>query len=128
VTVLAVLLGGILGTALRLGIDTAIPHADNEFPVSTLIINVVGSFVLAVLVSRVWDRASPWIRAGLGTGLLGSFTTFSAVAVSIVSLAVDDQLGLALGYLAVSVILGLGAAWLGLRLGGPRRSIRGAVE
>lgn len=113
----AVLLGGAVGTALRLGIDLGIPHSDDGFPVSTLLINTVGAFALGMLVARVWPTASSWLRAGLGAGLLGSFTTFSAVAVSLVSLASGGSWMLAAGYLAATLVLGLGAAWLGLRLG-----------
>lgn len=83
--------------------------------------NVLGSFVLGLLVARVWPTAPSWLKAGLGSGLLGSFTTFSAVAVSLVSLVHADQWMPALAYLAASLILGLGAAWLGLHLGANRR-------
>lgn len=116
---LAVLGGGILGTALRLAIDSVLPH--EGFAVSTLVVNVAGAFVLGLLVARVWGSAPSWLRAGLGAGLLGSFTTFSAVAVALVSMiAVGDWMP-ALLYLAATMFLGLLAAWLGLRLGRPRR-------
>ena len=115
--VIAVLVGGLAGTALRLGIDALLPHGAGEFPLSTLLINVAGSFVLGLLVARVWRSAPDWARLGLGTGLLGSFTTFSAVMVSLVSLAGNPLLGAA--YLAASLVGGLGAAALGLRLGRP---------
>lgn len=118
--VLAVLVGGALGTALRLGIDTLVPRTDSGFPVSTLLINSVGAFVLGILVARVWPSASSWVRAGLGAGLLGSFTTFSALAVSLVSLTAAGFGMLALAYLVATMILGLAAAALGLRLGSPR--------
>lgn len=116
---LAVVIGGALGSALRLGIDTAVVHTDAEFPLSTLIINTVGAFVLGVLVARVWPVAPTWLRAGLGAGLLGSFTTFSAVAVSLVSLFESDEWMPALGFLALTLVLGFGAAALGLGLGRP---------
>jgi CrcB protein len=61
-----------------------------------------------------------WARAGLGAGLLGSFTTFSAVAVSLVSLTTAGFGMLALAYLAANLLLGLTAAVLGLRLATPR--------
>lgn len=108
----AVALGGVLGTGARLAIDALVGQ-----PISTLAINVAGSFALGLLVARLWSSAAPWLRAGLGAGLLGSFTTFSAVAVTVV------QLGFTWGaalYLVVSVSLGLLAAWAGLRIG--RRS------
>lgn len=109
--------GGLAGTALRLGIDVAIPHTDDSFPVSTLLINTIGAFTLGLLVARVWPHAPDWLRAGLGAGLLGSFTTFSAVAVSLVSLSRAEEWMLAAGYLVTTVLLGLGAAWLGIRVG-----------
>lgn len=117
-TFLAVLLGGLVGTGLRLGIDAALPHADDEFPWSTLLINIVGSFALAVLVARVWPTASERMRALLGPGLLGSFTTFSAVVVALTTLTAAGELPLAVAYLLVTLVAGLGAAALGLRLGG----------
>ena len=117
---LAVLVGGAVGTALRLGIDTVIPHGDADFPISTLAINTLGAFALGFLVARVWLGATSWLRAGLGAGLLGSFTTFSALAVSLVSLTAAGFGMLALAYLAATLVLGLAAAALGLRLGSPR--------
>jgi CrcB protein len=117
---LAVLVGGAVGTALRLGIDTLIPHGDADFPMSTLAINTLGAFVLGFLVARVWLGATTWLRAGLGAGLLGSFTTFSALAVSLVSLTAAGFGMLALAYLVATLVLGLAAAALGLRLGSPR--------
>lgn len=119
-SVVAVVIGALIGTTLRLLLDVAIPHADSAFPVSTLLINAIGAFALGVLVARAWARSPDWVRAGLGAGLLGSFTTFSAVAVSLVSLTAAGQWMPALAYLAATMLLGLAAAWLGLRLGRPR--------
>ena len=114
---LAVIVGGVVGTGLRLAIDAAIPHGFTEFPLSTLIINTVGSFLLGVLVTRVWPVAPSWVRAGLGVGVFGSFTTFSAIAVAVIPLTQSGQGMLALLYVAVTLLLGLGAAWLGVVLG-----------
>jgi CrcB protein len=120
-SIVAVFLGGAVGTALRLLIDATIVHSDSEFPLSTLIINIVGSFALAVLVSRLWPLAPDWVRAGLGPGLVGGFTTFSAVMASMVTLAASNQILLALVYLALTIVLGFGAAafgfWIGRRRG-----------
>lgn len=117
-TVVVVLIGGLVGCGLRLGIDALVPHVDDQFPVSTLFINVVGALVLGLLVGRVWPTASPVLRAGLGTGVMGSFTTFSAVVVSLATLTTAGEPLLALAYLAATLLLGFGAAALGLRLGG----------
>jgi len=115
VKLVAVIVGALVGTALRWGIDTLVGT-----PLSTLAINIVGSFALGLLVSRLWPIASPVVRAGLGPGLLGTFTTFSAVAVALVGLTATGEWMLALAYLAATLIGGLAAAFLGLRLG--RRS------
>jgi CrcB protein len=114
----AVFLGGTVGTGLRLAISET--DADASFPASTLAINVIGSFALGLLVAGTWSWASPTVRAALGPGLLGSFTTFSAAAVGTVTLVEADETGLALAYIAATVGIGLAAAWLGLRLGAPR--------
>jgi len=113
----AVFVGGVVGTAARLALDYVIAHGDAGFPVSTLLINIVGSFALGVLVAGMSPGAPGWLRAGLGPGVLGAFTTFSAVMVSLVSLTASDRLPTALVYLALSVVCGFAAALLGLRLG-----------
>jgi len=117
---LAVFVGGIVGSGLRLTLDGALPHGDSQFPLDTLLINVTGSFALGLLVSGLWSsRVSSVVRAGIGPGLLGSFTTFSAVALAVVLLSAStpSNPALAVGYLILTLVLGFGAALLGLRLG-----------
>ena len=116
-SLLAVFAGGVLGTAARLFFDYAVPHGDTGFPLSTMIINVVGSALLGFLVARVWPTAPPWLRAGLGAGVLGSFTTFSAVVVAVVTLTDGGRMLVAAVYLALSLVLGFAAAAAGLRVG-----------
>jgi len=114
---LAVIVGGLIGTGLRLGLDTVLWHQPREFPWSTLIVNIVGSFVLGFLVARLWPVAPPWLRSGLGAGLLGSFTTFSAVALSVVTITAFSSIVLALVFLGAMIVGGFGAALAGIRLG-----------
>lgn len=113
---LAVFVGALVGAALRLGIDALLPHTDEGFPWSTLLINAVGAFALGALVARVWPTAPDWLRAGLGAGLLGTFTTFSALAVALVALADAGEWLLAIGYLLVTMVAGLAAAWAGIAM------------
>jgi CrcB protein len=120
---IAVFFGGAVGTAIRLAIDAALPHSDSGFPLSTLLINIVGSFALALLVTRLWAIAPGWLRSGLGPGLVGGFTTFSAVMVSMVTLAANSEIVQALGYLGITLVLGFGAAALGFFLGRRRDSV-----
>lgn len=115
-SVLAVFAGGLVGTCTRLLVDAVAGDL-----IGTLIVNVVGSFVLGLLVSLVWPRVPDWARAGLGAGVLGSFTTFSALAVLLLGL----ELLPGAGYLALTLVLGLAAAFLGLRLG---RSGRAPID
>jgi CrcB protein len=115
-TFVAVLIGGLVGTGLRLATASLIAPG-SDFPWSTLLVNVVGSFALGFLVARVWPTAPSWLRAGLGTGVLGSFTTFSAVVVSLLTLTRSGLTLLAVVYLVVSLVLGLAAALAGVRLG-----------
>jgi CrcB protein len=119
---IAVFLGGAIGSAIRLSLDAAIPHSDSEFPLSTLLVNIIGSFVLALFVTRLWPIVPHWLRSGLGPGLVGGFTTFSAVMVSMVTLAADSEVVQALGYLGITLVLGFGAAALGFLLGRRRDS------
>ncbi|MEO7349971.1 MAG: CrcB family protein [Terrimesophilobacter sp.] len=114
---LAALIGGAGGTGLRLLVDTVLPHGDGEFPLGTLLLNVVGAFLLGLIVARLWSRAPEWLRAGLGAGLLGSFTTFSAVMVSVVAQTTSGLWWMAALYLVLSLGFGLTAAAIGLRVG-----------
>ncbi len=114
---MAVAVGGALGTALRFWVDLLVPHAGNEFPVSTLVVNCVGACILGYVVARFWSGAPRWLRAGLGTGLLGSFTTFSAIVVSLITLGYSGNWAIAFGYLSATLVLGCAGALLGLRLG-----------
>lgn len=117
VDLLAVFVGGLIGTTLRLLLDLAVAHDLDEFALSTLLVNVVGSFVLGVLVAALWSRVPGWVRVGLGPGILGSFTTFSALAVSVVALAQSGDLVGAVLTIVLSIGLGMLAAWAGLTVG-----------
>ncbi|MFD0757671.1 fluoride efflux transporter FluC [Arthrobacter ulcerisalmonis] len=122
----AVAVGGLVGSELRYGLSLVFPDAPGGIPWATLCINVLGSFVLAAL-TTYWLRrpqVSFWLRAGLGPGLLGSFTTFSAVVFATDQLAKAGLHGVWLAYLGLSLLLGLGAAALGWRIGG-RIPLRG---
>lgn len=116
---LAVAAGGLVGTELRYGLGLAFPEAADTIPWATLGINVAGSFVLAVL-TTIWiarPATAFWLRAGLGPGLLGSFTTFSAVVFSVDQLARAGDQTVGMAYLGLSLLLGLAGAGGGWRTG-----------
>ncbi len=116
---LAVALGGLIGTGLRLVCDLAFPHGDGDLPVETLIVNLGGTFALGWLVGGLWTSPTTptWLKAGVGSGLIGSFTTLSAVMVSLIALTRAGEPWLAIAYLLMSVAGGLVLAAVGLRIG-----------
>ncbi|MCB5273890.1 putative fluoride ion transporter CrcB [Arthrobacter sp. SO5] len=125
----AVAAGGLIGTELRYGAGLVFPEASGAVPWTTLVINVVGSFVLAAL-TTLWiarPHTAFWLRAGLGPGLLGSFTTFSAVVYSVDQLSRGGLHGTWLAYLALSLVLGLGAAAAGWKSGKALADATGAA-
>ncbi|AJT41390.1 fluoride efflux transporter FluC [Psychromicrobium lacuslunae] len=115
---LAVGIAGILGTEARYGLGLIFPESSTALPFTTLSINVLGSFLLGTL-SGYWSKRSVrwWIRAGLGPGLLGSFTTFSAVVYAVDQFARAGSSALWVWYLILTMLLGCAAAWAGLFLG-----------
>lgn len=116
---MAVAVGALVGTELRYGLGILFPEAGGAVPWTTLFINVSGSFILAAF-TTLWmarPKTAFWLRAGIGPGLLGSFTTFSAVVFSIDQQARSGQHLTWLIYLGLSLILGLGAAAAGWKAG-----------
>ncbi|WP_417509864.1 fluoride efflux transporter FluC [Microbacterium sp.] len=125
---LLVMLGGMLGTAGRLGIELLLPHSGG-FPFATLIANVLGALLIGILASRPFDRLRDRgdklrgrgqdTRLFLGTGILGGFTTYSAFAVGSVGLWTESPFA-AVVYVMLTLGLGIGAAACGLNRGRPR--------
>ena len=115
----AVFVGGLVGTAARFGVDALFPHGVSEPGWSTIIVNVIGSFALGLLTGTLWKRESTptWLKAGLGAGVLGSFTTFSAVALGTSMAAMSGNIETAIIDLGFSLIWGLLAAVLGIFCG-----------
>lgn len=115
-TLALVLVGGFVGGIARaLLVAAEGPGA----PWITWVVNVVGAFALGVLLGA-WvrpGRAPGWARPLLGTGLLGGFTTFSAVAHAMDRLAAGGTPAVAAGYLAATVVVGVTAAAAGLGVG-----------
>lgn len=113
----AVAVGGFVGTAFRVGLDLLLPHELDQFALSTLVVNVLGAFLLGLGVAALWPRIPDWARAGLGAGLLGSFTTFSALSGSVVLLAGTGDAQGAIITVVATFSLGLVAAALGIAIG-----------
>ncbi|QDE33688.1 CrcB family protein [Microbacterium foliorum] len=119
-SLLLVFAGGSIGTAARLGVALWIPDAGG-LPVATLLVNVIGALLIGILAARLPQATgqTTGLRVFLGTGVLGGFTTYSAFMTGTDALWADAPL-LAFSYAGGSLVLGLAAAALGLRLGRPR--------
>ncbi len=116
-----VLVGGTLGTAAREGLSLAFPATGG---VAWVIvgINVLGAFLLGLLLEAL-ARSGPdagrrrLLRLGLGTGVLGGFTTYSTFAVATAGLLGAGRPLLALAYVAATLLLGAAASLAGIMAG-----------
>jgi len=116
---LIVFLGAGIGGALRHGVNVAAARLFGYgFPFGTLIVNVVGSFVIGLLAGYFAFRPGipQDMRLFLTTGILGGFTTFSAFSLDAALLVERHNYALAAGYLAGSVGISIAALFLGLAL------------
>lgn len=116
---LAIAVGGVIGCWARFYMTGWIQgFAGRSFPFATLTINVLGSFLMGFLFIVTLERVSisPALRAGILTGGLGGFTTFSAFSMETLLLAEDGQLGRAGLYVLASFGLGLLAVFSGAYL------------
>jgi CrcB protein len=110
-------LAGATGTLLRAGCTAvAVRLFGAAFPWGTLAVNVAGSFAFGAIYSFVRSRSLPTEFDGvLLVGLLGGFTTYSSFAFQSVELAESGRGPAAAAYVAATTLLGLAAAWCGLR-------------
>ncbi len=105
-------MGGVFGTLARYGLDVALAPVDVfhiGFPVPTLLINLSGAALLGFITAWVEESKNPprWLRPAAGVGFCGAYTTFSTASVEILLMARNGHAGIALGYLAASVVGGL---------------------
>ena len=117
-TLSLVALGGAIGASLRFIFGTVALRlaGPTEFPFAILTVNVIGSFLMGVFVVAAAHRGLTHLSPFVMTGLLGSFTTFSAFSLETVTLMERGQIGAAAGYVALSVGLSIIGLMLGLWL------------
>ena len=114
---LIVFLGAGLGGALRHGANVGATRLFGYgFPFGTLIVNVVGSFLMGLLAGYFAFRPGlgQHVRLFLTTGILGGFTTFSAFSLDTALLVERHSYGLAAGYAVGSVAASVSALFFGL--------------
>jgi CrcB protein len=116
-TLLQIMLGGAAGSAARHLVASLVQRlAGGAFPFGILTVNVAGSLLVGVLAGAILFRSPvpPAWQPLVVTGFLGGFTTFSAFSLDVLRLIERGQAGLALAYVAASVVLSLAAAGAGL--------------
>ena len=111
----AIAAGGVLGAEARYALELWLVSPAGTWPWATWLINVVGSFLIGVLMVVLTEVVSAHrlARPFLGVGVLGGYTTYSAFAVEVVELVDDGALALAAGYVLTSVVGGVAAVALG---------------
>lgn len=120
---LLVFCGAAVGTLARASLSDAFPHDEGSWPWATFWINLSGSFVLGALLEFLAlagpdDGRRRKVRLGIGTGVLGGFTTYSTFVIDLDTMTRDGYLPLGVGYAAVSVVVGIALAAAGMGLVG----------
>lgn len=117
---LAVAVAGVVGTLIRFAVSTWVSvHWPRQFYLATLAVNLIGCFLIGYLYAFFLTRPelSPELRGALIIGFLGALTTFSSFSLDGLRLLESGQILTAIGYVLISVLAGLLAAWTGLSLG-----------
>lgn len=115
---LAVALGGSIGALLRYFVSVwSAQRFGDAFPWGTLAVNLIGSLLIGLLVGWIASKnlAELW-RSFLMVGLLGSLTTFSTFSLELLNFFQRGELITGVIYLLVSVVFGVGLAYLGYSL------------
>jgi CrcB protein len=115
-----VFLGGGIGATARYGLQGAVYRITGAgFPYGTLVVNVLGSLLIGFLMSFFEERfvVNASFRVFLAIGILGGFTTFSSFSFETMALLRDGSYALGLWNIVSSVVVCLGATWLGMILG-----------
>jgi len=115
-----VAVGGALGAVARYTVSFLFGRVWPAFPWGTLVVNVVGSFLLGLLMGATASGRfllDPAWRSFLGIGILGAFTTFSTLSYETVEAVRGGSPMHALGMVLANLVLGLLFCWIGLFLG-----------
>jgi CrcB protein len=113
-------LGGALGAVSRYKLGGLVLHHSEgwRFPLSTFVVNVLGCLIAGILagLAEKHDFLSGHTRLFLFTGILGGFTTFSAFGLETVTLFQENLAGVAILNIVASVLCGIAALWLGIKI------------
>ena len=114
---IAIAIGGAVGSLARYGITVGFEEwLGRDFPYGIFVANILGSFAIGVCFVVLFERHElpEFWRGLLIFGFLGAFTTFSTFSLHTVAMLEEGRLLLAAGYMAGSVFLSIGGAFLGM--------------
>ena len=115
--ILMVAIGGAIGAIARQQSNQLIMRIfGGEFPIGTIFVNILGSFIMGLLFELFASKitlSDEW-RSLIFTGVLASFTTFSSFALDVALLSERNEYYYALCYIGLSVVLSIGALFVGL--------------
>ena len=115
--ILMVAIGGAIGAVARQQSNQLIMRMfGGEFPIGTIFVNILGSFIMGLLFELFATKitlSDEW-RSLIFTGVLASFTTFSSFALDVALLSERNEYYYALCYIGISVVLSIGALFVGL--------------
>jgi CrcB protein len=117
--ILIIGLGGFVGTVARYGVSVlAYKYAGATFPFGTLTVNIVGCFLIGLVYGVIQEKdvLSTTSRLFLTVGVFGGFTTFSSFGNETLLLLRAGHLLLGIGYVLISVLVGVAAVWGGYSL------------
>ncbi len=112
-TVIQVALGGAIGAAARYGVGVALVRL-GAFPIGVLAVNIIGSFLMGLIVVYLGQKMLSHLNPFLMTGILGGFTTFSAFSLEAYTLFERGEVGQAAIYVIASVVLSIAALIAGI--------------
>lgn len=117
---IAIAAGGALGAVLRFIMTNGVHRVlGRDFPYGTLAVNVLGSFIIGILFVLLVEKLALSViwRSALMIGVIGGFTTFATFSIETLALIESGALTKAFANILFSVVLCLGATWIGISLG-----------
>lgn len=117
--VILVAAGGAIGSAARYLVSTwAAARFGSEFPYGTLIVNIVGCFIIGAFMTMATERlsVSPYWRLFITVGFVGGMTTFSSFSYETLHLLQEADVLRAFYNVGLNVLVGFSATWLGIGL------------
>lgn len=104
----AIFVGGAIGSLARAWVGTALVTGPHRWPWATFVVNVVAAFLLGYVATRLLERlpVSSYQRPLVGTGVCGGLSTFSTMQIEIVRLIQDGDWIVAASYVAASIVAG----------------------